>query len=372
MCGIAGIFALAGDPVDARVARTMADVLRHRGPDSAGAWSDGPIAFGHNRLRIIDTSDAGRQPMPNEDETVWLNYNGETYNYRELRPELERTGHRFHSATDTEVLVHGYEEWGDAFLQRLNGMFAFALWDAPRRRLLLARDRLGVKPLYLAQRDGLLLFASEIKALLAALPTAPAPDARAIADYVGLDYVDHSDRTFFTGITQLLPGHLLVAENGRMRVERWWDVPSPNAIVAGTEAEQQFRSLFEDSVRLRLRSDVPLGSCLSGGLDSSAVVGEVSALLEQGRETDAVGHALRTFSAVFPGEAFDESRFVDAVVDANTVEPQPTRRGAAHPHRLEAGATFDAVRPEIHQPDADLDRIGPVHARRDEGVGQVR
>ncbi len=195
MCGIAGILSLGGASPSEDVARRMSATLTHRGPDSSGTWRTDELVFGHNRLKIIDTSEAGHQPMPNEDETVWLNYNGEIYNYRELRVELERLGHRFRSQTDTEVLVHAYEEWGDDCLRRCNGMFAFALWDKRRSRLFCGRDRLGVKPFYHVQRGGLLYFASEIKALLAALPTAPHPNEAAIASTTSRSTTSTTERT---------------------------------------------------------------------------------------------------------------------------------------------------------------------------------
>jgi asparagine synthase (glutamine-hydrolysing) len=278
------------------------------------------VALGSRRLRILDLSDAGRQPLENEDGSNWLVYNGEIYNYRELRDELLDLGHRFRSETDTEVIVHAYEEWGDSCLDRFNGMFAFALWDEARRRLFCARDRVGVKPLYYTRHGSALLLASEIKALLVALPATPSPDESTIADYIALDHVDHSERTFFSGIRQLGAGHVLTADVDGLSVGRWWEPgPGEGGEVRRADADEQFRELFDDAVRLRLRSDVPVGSCLSGGLDSSSVVCTVNGLL--GRDdARAVGATQKTFSAVFPSEPFDESRYIDAVAAVANVE----------------------------------------------------
>ena len=314
---------LDGAPADRRRVEAMIQRLVHRGPDSEGIEVDGSVALASRRLRILDLSEAGRQPLANEDGTAWIVFNGEVYNYRELRPELERAGHRFRSRTDTEVVLHAYEEWGSACLDRFNGMFAFAVWDARRHRLFCARDRLGVKPFYFVERGRTLLFASEPKALLAALDSTPAPDDQAVADYLALDYVDADERTFFSGIRQLPAGHILVADGEGMRTERWWDIAPHLAAeprVGPDEAVGRFRELFDDAVRLRLRSDVPIGSCLSGGLDSSAVVCTVNDFLERSREAEAVGETQRTFSATFPGEAFDESRYIDAVGSSARVD----------------------------------------------------
>jgi asparagine synthase (glutamine-hydrolysing) len=323
MCGIAGTISLRGAPADRARLEAMAARLAHRGPDSEGVQIDGHVGLASRRLSIVDLSEAGRQPLANEDSSAWIVFNGAVYNYRELRPELEHAGHRFRSQTDTEVVLHAYEEWGSGCLDRFNGMFAFAVWDATHGRLFCARDRLGVKPFYYTERDGTLLFASEPKALLAALDSAPPPDEQAIADFIALDYVDAGARTFFSSIQQLVAGHSLLVDRDRVSVRRWWDItphPADEQRITADDAVDEFRALFDDAVRLRLRSDVPVGSCLSGGLDSSAVVCTVNEFLERSREAESVGKTQKTFSATFPGERFDESVYIDAVGAAARVE----------------------------------------------------
>jgi asparagine synthase (glutamine-hydrolysing) len=323
MCGIAGTFSLRGAPADRGRLEAMAARLVHRGPNSEGVHIDGHVGLASRRLSIVDLSEAGRQPLANEDSSAWIVFNGAVYNYRELRPELERAGHRFRSQTDTEVVLHAYEEWGSTCLDRFNGMFAFAIWDATHGRLFCARDRLGVKPFYYTERDGTLLFASEPKALLAALGSAPAPDEQTIADFIALDYLDAGERSFFSGIQQLVAGHSLLVDDDRVSVRRWWDITSQlpgEPRITADDAVDEFRALFDDAVRLRLRSDVPVGSCLSGGLDSSAVVCTVNDFLERSREAESVGETQKTFSATFPGEPFDESVYIDAVGATARVE----------------------------------------------------
>ncbi len=215
MCGIAGIVAAGRlQPDDlARVPR-MRDVIAHRGPDDAGLFSDERAALGHRRLSIVDLA-AGHQPIANEDDTVWIVFNGEIYNHAEVRVELEAAGHRYRTRSDTETIVHAYEQWGDACVEHLRGMFAFAIWDAPKRRLLLARDRLGVKPLYWAQAGDRLLFGSEIKAILESRLIRPEADEARLPELLGTRYLSGAE-TLFKGIHRLLPGHTLVFEDGRV------------------------------------------------------------------------------------------------------------------------------------------------------------
>src|SRR5215472_6844690 len=208
MCGIAGIVKLnPDDTVDEVRVKRMRDVLRHRGPDGEGLWLDGPVGLGHRRLSIVDIT-AGHQPMANEDESVWITYNGEVYNHARLRPELIAKGHRYRTRSDTETIVHLYEEEGDRCVERLSGMFAFAIWDRRRRRLLLARDRLGIKPLYYAVTDDEILFASEIKAILAAGAGRPALNEEILPEFLATGFVS-GEETFFDGIRKLLPGRTL-------------------------------------------------------------------------------------------------------------------------------------------------------------------
>lgn len=273
---------------------------------------DGGLGFAHRRLRIIDLSDTALQPMSNEDGSVWLIYNGEVYNYLELRPQLEAKGHHFKSHSDTEVIIHAYEQWGLDCLSRFNGMFAFALWDSEQRRLLLARDRLGVKPLYYRWNGAELVFASEIKALLAHPDIPAVAHLPAIGQYMASMYTT-GDQTWFEGVKRLLPGHYLTVNREGLRVRRWWDLPGEENDL-GEKPERYYvskaRAILDDSVRLRLRADVPLGSHLSGGVDSSAIVALLS------RQLSPAGETLRTFSGAFAeGPRYDERRYIRAVVE---------------------------------------------------------
>ena len=310
MCGIAGIVALDGGAVPDGAVERMTAAIEHRGPDDFGHWSGGPCALGHRRLTIIDLSQAGRQPMTNEDESVWLTFNGEIYNYLDLREPLLSGGHRFRSQTDSEVLVHRYEECdGDApaLLADLDGMFAFGMWDARRARLLLARDRLGIKPLLYARAGNLLLFASEAKAILASGLVDAKPNLEAVVSYLSFRH-PVAPLTMFEGIHALEPGHYLVAEGGETRVERYWDLDLPDRREDLGEPfyRERVRELLTGAVRKRLMSDVPLGAYLSGGLDSSIV----TALM-----AEELGSRLKTYSVGFGDEALDEFPFARAVAD---------------------------------------------------------
>jgi asparagine synthase (glutamine-hydrolysing) len=288
----------------------MRDVLAHRGPDGTGEWSDARAALGHRRLSIVDLATGG-QPLSNEDGTIWITYNGEIYNHQELRRELEAAGHRYRTRCDTESIVHAYEEWGDDCVHHLRGMFAFGIWDQPRRRLLLARDRLGVKPLYWALAGPTLLFGSEIKAILASgLVEARAHEAR-LPELLGARYIADED-TLFAGIRKLLPGHLLVFEEGRATVREYWDVPHDAREADGEAVDERtwvdrFRTLLDESVGLRLMSDVPLGMFLSGGIDSSAIAALMARRMDR---------PLQTFSVAFRERAYSELAWSREVADA--------------------------------------------------------
>ncbi len=288
MCGIYGILHLDGSAAPVQLLRPMSHVTVHRGPDDEGTHDDGPLAFGMRRLSIIDVG-GGHQPLANEDGTLWLVANGEIYNYRELREDLAAKGHRFRTASDCETILHLYEAEGDAFVERLNGMYAFALWDAPRQRLLIGRDRLGVKPLYLWQDDRRLIFASEAKAILALPGIGRELDPAALRSYLALGYVP-APQSIFRGIRKLPPATVLVAEAGRVRERRYWRVPGTVDRTA-TEAEwiARVRARLEESVRMQMVSDVPIGAFLSGGIDSSAVVAFMSAHSGQPVKTYSIG-----------------------------------------------------------------------------------
>lgn len=280
----------------------------HRGPDDRGVFCDpsGLVGLGHNRLSVIDLSAAGRQPMANQDGSVWIVFNGEVYNYVELRRELGSYPYR--SRTDTEVILAAYERWGEGCVERFIGMFAFAIWDARRGRLFCARDRLGIKPFYYARLDGLFLFASEIKALLAAGVSAE-PDLATWATYLTHGLYDHGSETFFSGVRALPPGHTLVLEGGRETVRAYWDVAERAAeplVLEDGDAAAQLRGLLADAVRLRLRSDVPLGVNVSGGLDSASLMVTLDGLVEGAAD-------LQTFTASFSDPRYDEEEFADRV-----------------------------------------------------------
>jgi asparagine synthase (glutamine-hydrolysing) len=300
----------------------MCDAIAHRGPDDAGTWlgRSARVALGHRRLSIVDLTSSGHQPMSNEDGTVWLSFNGEIYNHGELRRELTASGHRFASDTDSESIVHLYEEQGPACVERLEGMFAFALWDERAGLLLLARDRLGVKPLYLARRPGGIVFASEVKALLTHPSVDAAPDAAAIAECLCFGAI-RAPRTSFAGVEKLAPAErMVVTLDGSVRRERYWTPSMCSASIRGAserELEEQLLVHLRRSVRMRLMSDVPVGVFLSGGLDSSMIVALVS---------EASHERLKTFSVSPEGPSrYDESRYAQIVADAFGTEHHSLR-----------------------------------------------
>jgi asparagine synthase (glutamine-hydrolysing) len=287
MCGICGF-----NWTDERLIEAMKARLVHRGPDDHGSYVADGISLGHRRLSIVDLSDAGRQPLSNEDGTVWITFNGEIYNHLELRSTLEAKGHRFRSRSDTEAIVHAYEEYGLDFARHLTGMFALAIWDAPRRRLVLARDRLGLKPLYYTLAEGRLRFASEIKALLAD-PTLPrALHRQGLLDLLGYEFVP-APATLFEGVRKLLPGCVLVLEaDGRARLSRYWSLE--RCEVEATE--EALAEVLERACAEHTMSDVPLGAFLSGGIDSSTVVSVLSRSIPTALQTFALGYREASFS----------------------------------------------------------------------------
>jgi asparagine synthase (glutamine-hydrolysing) len=267
----------------------MCDVIHHRGPDEEGFYVNGDIGLGIRRLKIIDLA-TGQQPIHNEDRSVWIVFNGEIYNYKELRVALQKKGHCFYTQTDTEVIVHLYEEQGDECANSLRGMFAFALWDVRSRRLLLARDRLGIKQLYYTINHGALYVGSEIKCLLSVPEIQRTIDPEAMAAYFRYLYIP-GERTIFAGITRLPAGHRLICENGKVRRERFWSLnPAPLKNLREEEAVAVFREKFDEAVRIRLVSDVPLGAFLSGGIDSGAVVGVMAQYSSRPVQTFTIGY----------------------------------------------------------------------------------
>ena len=302
MCGIAGMIrhpGLIADDVGAVARMTEAQV--HRGPCGSGSHSDGRVALGHRRLSIIDVSEAGAQPMANEDGSLWVTYNGEIFNYQDLREQLLTSGHRFRSRTDTEVLLHGYEEWGiEGLLDRLRGMFAFGLYDA-RRGLFLVRDRFGIKPLYYHAdaRLRLLLFASEVKALVRSGYISTDRDREAVIGFLLTGSVP-SPHTIVKGVSSLQPGHYLLCEGGEIAIRKYWDLPYGSPV---QELDfERMRALLQDSVTRQLVSDVPIGVFLGGGLDSGAIVELAS------RALASHDHRLTTLTVTFDEEEFSEAR----------------------------------------------------------------
>jgi asparagine synthase (glutamine-hydrolysing) len=301
MCGIAGVMHFDGAAVCPDLVAAMTRTIAHRGPDGDGYYIDNPVGLGHRRLAIIDLSPAGKQPMANEDGSIWVTYNGEIYNFQEIRQELARRGHFFRSATDSEVIVHAYEEWGVDCLARFNGMFAFALWDGRRRRLWLARDRLGIKPLFYACLPDRLLFGSEMKAILADPRVPRRMDYEALAYFLALNYMP-APYTLLASIRQLLPGHyLLVDESGQVNTVEYWRLAYREDGIGGRKKQSEaayreaFNALLDDAVRLRLVSDVPFGAFLSGGVDSSGIAYWMSRHLPEPVKTFSIGFGQSTF-----------------------------------------------------------------------------
>ncbi|MGE0825498.1 MAG: asparagine synthase (glutamine-hydrolyzing) [Candidatus Binatia bacterium] len=374
MCGIVGLWRLHHHPIEPVLIQRAATALRHRGPDDEGYLlvntSNGGVrqcsgdetidalslphvvettngafdlAFGFRRLSILDLSAAGHQPMVSADGNCWLIFNGEIYNYLELRTELAGYGHHFHSDTDTEVILTAYQQWGGDCLARLNGMWALALWDNQRRQLFCARDRFGIKPFYYFWNTETFAFASEIKALLH-LPGIPRlPHDPLIYDYLYRGNLDHTDETCFAGIKQLLPARALVLHDKQLTLRRYWSVnpqPREEPGTDDTSSVKTFYNLFEDAVRLHLRSDVAIGTCLSGGLDSSAIVGVANKLLfgDHVLPPRLVGEQQKTFSSCFTDERFDERKYIEQVLAATGAEPNYT---------FPDGAQLPEVLPEL-------------------------
>jgi asparagine synthase (glutamine-hydrolysing) len=275
MCGICGIFDRSGNSVSPDLLDKMTTIIHHRGPDGEGRLLDGEVGLGHRRLSIIDV-EGGTQPMGNEDDHLQIVFNGEIYNFLELREELEFAGHRFKTHSDTEVIIHAYEQWGKDCLRRFNGMFAFALWDSHKRELFMARDHLGIKPLYYVELGSRVLFSSEIKALLQDTACPRGVDVEALAELFTFRYVP-SPKTLFKGIRKLPPGHRMNLSARGMEIERFWNwVPIPREKSDERELIEEYQLLLEDAVRLQLRSDVPLGLFLSSGVDSGALLAIMS------------------------------------------------------------------------------------------------
>ncbi len=306
MCGIAGMVGRRDEVVDAADVHRMCQSIVHRGPDDEGIYARGPVGLGMRRLSIIDLA-GGHQPIHNEDKTIWLVYNGEIYNFHELRSGLVERGHTFYTHTDTEVIIHLYEEMGADCVKKLRGMFGLALYDERKQSLLLARDRLGKKPMHYALHEGRLLFGSEIKTILALAPELASVDPEGLLQYFYFGYIP-DPYTAFKPIHKLPPGHLLEYANGKISVRQYWDVPEYGTHPAMSEEEclEELEKRLEEAVRIRLISDVPLGALLSGGVDSSIIVA-LMARVSSG--------PVKTFSIGFQAEAFNEAEYARLVAE---------------------------------------------------------
>jgi len=324
MCGIAGF---TGNP-EPTLLRRMTDSIRHRGPDDEGFFEKDWVSLGHRRLSIIDIA-GGHQPISNEDDSIQLVYNGEVYNYRELREELRTAGHVFRTESDSEVVVHAYEEWGVDCFARFNGMWALALADLAEKRLVLARDHFGIKPLYYARAGERFLFASEIKALLQDPSLETAPNEQIIYEYLSCGLHDHREETFFEGIFRLPAASWAVVDGSGVAVRSYW---TPRLSRNGSGDPAEFGRLMCESVRRRLVSDVPVGACLSGGLDSTTIVRYMDRLVKEDDPdaASAVGERVKTFSAVFDNDPIDESEYIEeatrgTVAESHYIRPTPHR-----------------------------------------------
>ncbi len=377
MCGIVGLLNIGGAPIDAKTLHGMTDCLRHRGPDDEGYllietgsgdygiyggndtcediftsnYTFSPherlgttvstkcafnLAFGHRRLSIIDVSPSGHQPMSNSSGTLWIVYNGEIYNYIELRAELKNRGREFFTQSDTEVILQAYEEWGDDCLNRFNGMWSFALWDVRKGRLFCSRDRFGVKPFYYYWDGEYFAFASEIKALLRYPVINARPNTEAIYRYLISGQSEGINNTFFDCIKQLEPGHSLTVSESGLSQHRYYTLGFNSELGVFDEKRllshsQEFMGLLKDAIKIRLRSDVSLGVCLSGGIDSSAIVCIVNELLKtNGYSRSVIGDRQRTFSACYASGVCDERKFIQEVLmttDVDTYYTFPTGKG---------------------------------------------
>jgi asparagine synthase (glutamine-hydrolysing) len=355
MCGICGIVQFDGAPVDRGLLELMTASISHRGPDGSGTYVSHPVGLGHRRLSIIDL-EGGAQPIGNEDGSVQVVFNGEIYNYVELRQQLLAKGHTFATRSDTEVIIHGYEEWGESCVGRFNGIFAFALWDVRRRTLLAARDHLGVKPLYYAIQDGQLLLASEIKALLKS-PSCPREvHLPALAKLFTVRYVPCPD-TLFRGILKLPPGHLLVAGPDGVETRRYWQWrPVIRETVDEQSLVEQYRDLLQDAVRLQMRSDVPVGLYLSSGVDSATLL----AMMNR-----HAGKAVHTFTIGFEGgEATNETADARRIAERFGADHAEMIIGPADYERYYERFLWDLEEPVGHEPAVAFFFLSQLASRR--------
>lgn len=317
MCGIAAI--IGSNRENSSNIKRMTDLVSHRGPDGEGFFNDEHISLGHRRLSIIDLSQAGHQPMQKSD--IWITYNGEIFNYLEIRAELELLGHKFLTKSDTEVILASYIQWGEECLNKFNGMFAFVLYNQKSKKVFVARDRFGVKPLYYWLADDLIYIASEIKQFTVLANWKPLLNEQMAYDFLNYSLLDHSDQTFFKNVNQLRPGHFFEIElnhSSKITPKKWYDLRMQ--VTTAPKTPKMFLDLFRSAVNFRLRSDVPVGSCLSGGLDSSSIVCVMNDLMK----AQNFEEKQKTFSACSDVKKFDEKDFIDLVVDQTKVEAKYT------------------------------------------------
>ncbi|MFV1966960.1 MAG: asparagine synthase (glutamine-hydrolyzing), partial [Pirellulaceae bacterium] len=354
MCGIAGACQLDGGRTDARFLRDMIAMVRHRGPDAVGTYVEQAVGLAHARLSIIDLEN-GSQPMQNGDESLAITFNGEIFNYIELRDTLKARGHGFRTQSDTEVILHAYEEYGEECVHHFNGQWAFAIWDRHREKLFLSRDRFGIRPLYYTQSGSRFLFASEVKSLFVD------PSVHRDLDPQGLSqlftfWATIAPATVFRNVAELPPGHNLTVHNGQVRVCRYWNIryDEPPVEVSSSQWADELRELLLDATRLRLRADVPVGAYLSGGLDSSVTAALAKRIIE-GR--------LRTFSVTFDDEEYDESSYQRQLVDALGVDHQSVHCRQADIARVFPEVVWHAEKPMLRTAPAPLFLLSrQVHA----------
>ncbi len=314
MCGICGF-----NYQNKKTLKAMNDEIAHRGPNGEGFYVDDQVSLGHRRLSIIDLK-GGKNPIYNEDKSILIMYNGEVYNYRTLQPELEKKGHHFYTICDTETVVHAYEEYSFDCLKHFNGMFAFCIYDRNKDLLFLARDRFGIKPLYYYHKDGKFIFASEIKAILKNPDVETMPNDKVIKNYLKNNMIPEDiPETFYENIFKLMPSHYAVVKDGELKIKRYYSLKTINHNISSSDNEkdqiQKYHDLFTDSVRLRLISDVPVGSCLSGGVDSSSIVAVIDDLLKKKvEEGSSVKGKLNCFSAVYDDPTCDEREYIKAAL----------------------------------------------------------
>lgn len=317
MCGICGF-----NWPDEGLVKQMAEILTHRGPDQKGFFVDSKVSLGHTRLSIIDLSENGKQPMSNENGNIHIVYNGEIYNFKELRSELITYGHSFFSETDTEVIIHAYEQWGEKCVERFRGMFAFAIWDVNKKQLFLARDRLGVKPLFYYFNSGRFIFASEIKSILMDPLVKRHIDYQSLYFFLGYEYVP-TPLTLFSGIRKLEPGHTLILRDNKININKYWDIHfSNNKYSEDYIADKIYNSLME-SVKMRLISDVPIGAFLSGGIDSSSIVGFMSQLMDEPVKTFTIGYEDESYSELEYAKKVSElfgTEHKEIMIDPSSIE----------------------------------------------------